>query len=204
MSDDKPTSARRTAARDVLRTAVAVLSLTNLLTTAHLVKATIDDPRDFLVYNGSAGPLAYREGSQEQATGLETALGPQQTVFHAGDHVSWTTNLCVAPGVGITGHAMLVRVAQSGVAEQVVDRRDTTLAGDAHRCGPRVGSFRFPVDALPGSYEIRRWVDIDPPKSGHLSSAVHKIWPLQVHMEPLVTQIVTTINTAPTAPTADN
>ena len=192
--------ARRGAYRDGLRFAVIVLLVTNSLSFYHFIRATLDDPRDYLAYNGSFGPLEFR--ADVQPVVADAGFGRPQSVFHAGDKVSWTTNLCVASGVAITGHAALVRVAQSGVAESVIDRRDTPIAADAHRCGPRIGTFRFPVDALPGTYEIRRSVSIDPPRAGGWRAAVRRIWPLDVPLEPLVTQLVTTVNTAPPAPTS--
>ena len=195
---------RRIVWRDTLKASVFLLAATNALTLGHLVTATIHDPRDYLSFSGSYGPMAFHEGMQERLTGIEQAMGATQTVFHAGDTVSWTTDLCLTPGTSITGHVVLARVAQNGVGEQVMDRRDTTIASDAHRCGPRLGSFRFPADALPGSYEIRRWIDIQPPVTGQaatfirqVAAFIRRVWPLHEHLPPLVVQVVTTVNTVP-------
>ena len=190
---------RRGLYRDGLRSAVSVLAVTNALTFYHLLRATMDDPRDYLTYNGSFGPLEYRGDAQPVVT--ESAFGKPQSVFHAGDKVSWTTILCLAPGVSIVGHAALVRVAQSGTAETQIERRDTPIAAGTHRCGPRMGSFRYPSDGLPGAYEIRRSVSIDPPATGGWwGQMIRRVWPLEIQMEPLVTQLVTTVNTSPPSP----
>ncbi len=183
---------RRTAFRDLTKALLILLVATNLVTGYHYAKVALDDPRDYAQYNSSYGPFALKDG---MTTGLEAhTYGPLQSVYHAGDAVAFSTSLCLAPTTTIIGHAQLVRVAQNGVGESVLDRRDTPVTPDVNRCGPRVGDFRIPNDALPGTYEIRRWVDIDGP-----TSWVRRFWPLQIQIEPLVIQVVTTVFTTPPA-----
>ena len=187
---------RRTALRDLTKSLLILLVATNVVTGYHYAKVALDDPRDFVQYNNTYGPFSYHEGL---ALGVQSQpIVPTQTVYHAGDRVAWTTNLCLSPTATVTGHAELVRLAQSGVPESVVDRRDTVVGPSVHRCGPRVGDFHIPSDALPGSYEIRRWVDIDGPVSW-----LRRLWPLHVNIEPMVIQVVTTVYTAPPAPAPD-
>ena len=186
--------ARRGAFRDSLRFAVVVLMVTNALSFYHFLRASLDDPRDFLVYNGSFGPTPFHDGMSDPAA-APVSFGPLQSVYHAGDRVAFTTNLCVAPNVGITGHSQLVRTPQRGLPESVVDGRTTAVPPTMHRCGPRLGTFRFPVDALPGTYEVRRWVDVDGD-----GSLVRRLWPIRINLEPIPLELVTTVNTAPVNP----
>ena len=190
MSYETVRSIKQTAFRDFTRAMLFLLVTTNLVTGYHYAKVALDDPKDFATYNGSYGPFAYREG---MPIGLEAqTYGPTQTVFHAGDTVAYATLLCLSPTTTASGHAELVRVAQNGVGENIVDRHDVISSPSVHRCGPRVSAFHIPSDALPGSYEVRRWVDLD---AG--DSWVRRVWPLQMHFEPLVLQVVTTFYTAP-------
>ncbi len=188
----KPTAwqaMRASMLRDTKIAAILALLGTNAITGYKYLAATLDDPRDYIAYNGSFGPLAYLPDNKL----VSPTYGPAQSVFHAGDRVSFVTNLCVAPGVSITGRAELVRTAQSGLPETVVDRHIAEVPPSMHRCGPRVSSFEFQQDALPGTYEIRRTVAVD----GE-TSPLRQWWPLVLKLEPLDLQIVTTLRTGPT------
>ena len=155
----------------------------NVITGYNYMYAAMADHRDYFAYNGSFGPVAYLPADKLAAPGY----GPAQSVFHAGEKVSFVTNLCVNAGVSITGRAELVRTAQAGIPEAIIDRRVTDVPPSMHRCGPRIGSFEFPEDALPGTYEIRRTVDVD----GE-TSTLRQWWPLRLALEPLDMQLVTT------------
>ena len=187
---------RRGMWRDSLKSLVILLIATNVISAYHYAWSTLSDPHYYLAYNGSFGPMAYRDGMAAAIPDI-SAFGPPQTVFHAGDRVAFTTDMCRNKGVAITGHAELVRTAQNGVAQTVIDRRDTPVPATSHRCGPRLGNFRFDVDALPGSYEIRRWATVDDD-----GTWLRKWWPVRKDFETLVVQVVTTVYTAPLAPSS--
>ena len=179
---------RRSMLRDTKNFSIVFLLATNFLTAYHYLYAAWGDPRDYVTVNSSYGPMAYVASDQLRPP----SYGPLQSIFHPGERVSYVTDLCVAPGVAITGRAQLVRPAQSGVGEAVVDGRTTDVPPSIHRCGPRVASFEFPQDALTGTYQIRRSVQVDAD-----TSYLRWIWPLRMDLDPLVVQVVTAAKAAP-------
>ncbi len=186
---------RRRATKDGYGFAIAFLIATNLISVYHYARLALADPRDYLAYNGTTGPFALPDGALPPQA--PSPVGVSRSVFHAGETAYWTTNLCLEPGVSVTGHAQLVRNRQNDTPEEMIDHRDSPVSPEMHRCGPRLGSFRFPLDALPGAYQIRRSVTIDPPRDGGLAAFVRRIWPLEIQLDVLTTQVVTTINTTP-------
>lgn len=171
------------ATRDSLRATLILMMITNLLSFYHFLHAKLADPRDSMSFNASYGPFGKTDLPVEL---LPPSYPPTKAVFRPGETITFVSSLCVNENVTITGHAELIRTAQDGAPEAlVVPRRDTLVPPSMHRCGPRVGTFEFPADTVPGIYEVRRWVDIE-----GQDPFLHWLWPLQVRIKPLVVRVV--------------
>ena len=104
----------------------------------------------YFSYQGTTGPYEVIEVEGKKYPGaLISSILP-------GQGYGWLIEYCLDQGVSVAVRSRLVRLAQGGMPEQIVDTRVTRWTPEDHRCGPIFGGWKIPDGARPGLYEVRR------------------------------------------------
>lgn len=120
----------------------------------HAARLKFYDTRDYYAYQGTVGPYEYVE-----VDGV-ASLGRPVTTIQPGQRIAWKTDFCTGRNVSLAVDFELVRLAEAGTPEVVIDRRHSVVTPLAHRCGPAVNSWLILADSVPGVYEVRRTIVI--------------------------------------------